>query len=53
MEWAIASLAIGAAILVLLGGAHVMPFDARPQILAAGCMGVALWLVIGLHPDRQ
>jgi hypothetical protein len=52
MEWAIASLSIGGAILVLLAGAWLLPFDPRPQMLAAGLMALALWFVIGLHPDR-
>lgn len=52
MEWAIATLSIAGAILVLLAGGYAMPFDQRPQILAAALMALSLWMVIGLHPDR-
>jgi hypothetical protein len=45
-------LSIGAAIAALLVGAWWLPFDPRPQTLAAALMALALWLVIGLHPDR-
>jgi hypothetical protein len=52
MEWAFASLSISGAIVTLLAGGYLMPFDQRPLILAAGLMALSLWFVIGLHPDR-
>jgi hypothetical protein len=52
IEWALASLSIGAAIIALLAGAYLMPLDPRPQILAAALMSLSLWFVIGLYPDR-
>jgi len=52
IEWMLAGLSIGAAILALLAGAWLMPFDARPQILAAALMALSLWLVIGLYPEE-
>ncbi|TFI59111.1 hypothetical protein E2493_06185 [Sphingomonas parva] len=52
IEWALAVLSLAAAILVLLAGAWLMPFDVRPQMLTAALMALSLWLVIGLHPDR-
>jgi len=50
IEWMLATLSIGAAIVVLLGAAWLMPFDPRPQMLSAALMALALYLVIGLHP---
>jgi cobalamin synthase len=52
IEWALAALSIAGAIVSLLAGAWAIPFDQRPQILAAALMALSLWLVIGLHPDR-
>ena len=52
MEWPLATLSIATAIIALLAGAYAMPFDQRPQILAAALMALSLWMVIGLHPDR-
>ena len=52
-EWAFALLSIVGAVIALLAGAWLLPFDTRPPMLAAALMGLALWLVIGLHPDRD
>ena len=52
-EWALALLSIAGAILALLAGAYFLPLDTRPAMLAASLMGLALWLVIGLYPDRD
>ena len=52
IEWALSVLSIGGAIVALLVGAWTMPYDPRPQMVAAALMALALWLVIGLHPDR-
>ena len=52
-EWALALLSIAGAIAALLAGAYFLPLDTRPPMLAASLMGLALWLVIGLHPDRD
>ena len=53
VEWALALLSITGAIVALLAGAYFLPFDTRPPMLAASLLGLALWLVIGLHPDRD
>lgn len=52
-EWILALLSIGAAIVALLAGALLMPFDTRPPMLAAALMSLSLWLVIGLFPGRR
>jgi hypothetical protein len=50
-EWLLSVLALITAAAVLLGGAWVFPDDQRFPMLAAACIGFALWLVIGLRPQ--
>jgi hypothetical protein len=52
-EWILALLSIVAAIVTLLAGALLAPFDTRPPILAAALMSLSLWMVIGLYPGRR
>lgn len=50
-EWLLSLLSLITAAAVLLFGAWVLPGDQRFPILAAACIGFALWLVIGLRPQ--
>jgi hypothetical protein len=53
VEWILALLSIGAAILTLIGAAAFLPNDPRAHMLAAAFMSLSLWLVIGLYPGRE
>ena len=53
IEWTLALLSIGAAIVTLLAAAILRPYDPRAHMLAAALMSLSLWLVIGLYPGRD
>ena len=50
MEWLLSVLALISAVAILLTGAWAFPDDQRFPVLGAGCVGFALWMVIGLRP---